>query len=145
MGRINKYANIYNEAEELIRKVDEKSGKLEPYTIKELEELVDRLAQDKDENGNVKNPQALNNVNQVLFMMYQQHPEALTELLQKMKAETPQKTTEEQIQEAMQKLEEDLKVEDESKAENLEAAEEPKHEVEMDKYIDFEEVKEEAA
>lgn len=145
MGRINKYANIYTKDEDLIRKVDDKTGKLKEYTIKELEELVDKLASDKDENGNVKDPQALNNANRVLFMMYQQHPEALTELLQKMKAETPQKTTEEQIQEAMQKLEEDLKAEDESKAENLEAVEEPKPEIEMEKYVDFEEIKEEAA
>ena len=145
MGRINKYANIYTKDGDLIRKVDDETGKLKEYSIKELEELIDKLALDKDENGNVKDPQSLNNANKVLFMMYQQHPEALKELLQKMKAETPQKTTEEQIQEAMQKLEEDLKAEDESKAENLEAAEEPKHEIEMEKYVDFEEIKEEAA
>lgn len=144
MGKINKYANIYSKDGELIRKIDEQTGKLKSYTIEELEQLVDKLASDKDENGQIKDPQTLNNANSVLFMMYQQHPDRLKELLKTLKQRGIEKTTEEQVQEAMKQLEEDLKAEDESKAENLEAAEEPKHEVEMEKYVDFEEIKEDA-
>lgn len=135
MGKINKYANIYNKDGEIIRKVDEAAGKLKPYTIEELEELVDKLATDKDENGQIKDPQSLNNANSVLFMMYQQNPDRLKQLLKDMKQRGVEKTTEEQVQEAMQQLENELNAEEEQ----------PKQELEMERYVDFEEVKEEAA
>ena len=58
MGKINKYANIYDKEGNLMRHVGD-DGKLKKYTINELEDLVDKLAEDKDENGNVKDPQSL--------------------------------------------------------------------------------------
>ena len=130
MGRINKFANIYDTEGNLLRHVED-DGKLKPYTIEELEKLVDQLALDKDENGNVKNPRALNNVNQVLFAMYQLHPEKLKELLEKLSNKGTEKTTEEEIHKAMKELTEELKKEEEAKKEP-----------EMEKYVDFEEVKE---
>ena len=49
MGNINKYSNLYNKDNELIKSVSDK-GILTDYSIKELEELVDSL-----EDGNAKN------------------------------------------------------------------------------------------
>lgn len=49
MGNINKYSNLYNKDNELIKSVSDK-GILTDYSIKELEELVDNL-----EDGNAKN------------------------------------------------------------------------------------------
>ena len=49
MGNINKYSNLYNKDNELIKSVNDK-GILTDYSIKELEELVDSL-----EDGSAKN------------------------------------------------------------------------------------------
>ncbi len=72
MGKINKFANIYDKDGNLIRHVGD-DGKLKNYTTEELEELVDKLSEDKDENGNVKDPKALNNVSAMLFQYYQKY------------------------------------------------------------------------
>ena len=45
MGNINKYSNLYNKDNELIKSVSDK-GILTDYSIKELEELVDSLEDD---------------------------------------------------------------------------------------------------
>lgn len=104
MGKISKYANIYKDGE-LVRHVNE-HGVLDNYTIEETEELLNKLAEDKGEDGKVKDPTALNNVNSYLFSLYQkygnQHEEELLELLKKHKES---KTTEE---EAKEKLNETL-------------------------------------
>ena len=85
MGKINKFANIYDKDGNLLRHVDE-DGKLKNYTIEELEDLIDKLAEDKDENGNVKDPQALNNVNMILFQQYQKYGNPHeAELIEKLK------------------------------------------------------------
>ena len=59
MGNINKYSNLYNKDNELIKSVSDK-GILTDYSIKELEELVDSL-----EDGNAKS-----NVMSMLQKMY---------------------------------------------------------------------------
>lgn len=129
MGRINKYANIYDKNGNLMRHIDD-SGTLKSYTIEELEQLVDKLATDKDENGKIKDPQALNNANSVLFVMYNKHPERLKQLVESLHNKGVEKTTEEQVKQAMDTL-----------TQELEAEEQSKQEPEMDKYIDFQEVK----
>ena len=50
MGNINKYSNLYNKDNELIKSVNDK-GILTDYSIKELEDLVDNL-DDGDEKNN---------------------------------------------------------------------------------------------
>lgn len=124
MGKISKNANIYDLQGNCLRHVDE-DGKLHNYTTEELEELVDKLAEDKDENGKVKDPQALNNVNSILFQYYQKygnpHEKELKEIIQKY-AES--KSTEEQVQEKLEEVVEEI---------------EPK-ELEMDRYVEFEEI-----
>lgn len=47
MGKISKYSNLYDKDGKLIRSVDSVSGRLDDYTIEELENLVDELAKDE--------------------------------------------------------------------------------------------------
>ena len=47
MGRICKYSNLYDKDGKLIRSVGSVSGRLEDYTIDELENLVDELAKEE--------------------------------------------------------------------------------------------------
>lgn len=107
MGKINKYANIYDKEGNLIRHVGD-DGKLKKYTINELEDLVDKLAEDKDENGNVKDPQSLNNVFSVLSEQYKKNPKYLfnkiNELQKKNESEgatMAEKTSAEDIEKAL--------------------------------------------
>lgn len=47
MGKISKYSNLHDKDGKLIRSVDSISGRLDDYTIEELENLVDELAKDE--------------------------------------------------------------------------------------------------
>ena len=106
MSKINKWANLYDKDGKLIRKVDEKTGKLENYTMEELEELVDQLYNDKDEDGKIKNPQALNNVNMVLMEYYRKYGNPhLKDILEKLQNS---KSTDEQAQEKLREVEEEI-------------------------------------
>lgn len=67
MGKINKYANLYDKQGNLLRKVE--NNKLEDYTIKELSDLVDKLGTEKDENGNLKDYEGYKNAQAVLTRM----------------------------------------------------------------------------
>ena len=69
MGKISKYSNIYNTNGELIRKIDTK-GILGAMTLKEVQDLVDKLGTEKDEYGNIKDPVGFNNASYTLMQMY---------------------------------------------------------------------------
>lgn len=124
MGKINKFANLYDKdctsencSEHLLKHVDE-SGVLRDYTLEELEQLVDKLGNDKDENGRIRNKQAFDNASYMLFKYYQlhgnPHEQEIKDLLAKTKpAERP---IEEQKNDALKEV--------------------------MDEYVDYEEVKE---
>lgn len=145
MGKINKYANIYDKEGNIIRKVDEKDGVLKNYTIEELEELVDKLANDRDEKGNIKDPRTLNNVNMVLMQMYstKKGRTRLQQLFEELKAKQAEKPTKEQAVEALNKLKEEL--ENSGTEESVEPTEDPKeivHKIESnldEEYVEFEE------
>lgn len=133
MGKINKYANIYDTEGNLIRHVGD-DGKLKNYTINELEDLVDKLAEDKDEEGHVKDPQSLNNVYSVLTEEYRKHPNYLIQKLQELnKAKNTEgstmaeKTTPEEVEKA-------LKEDDSEQLVERETTYEP------DTYVSYEEV-----
>ena len=115
MGKINKYANIYDKDGNLIRHVGD-DGKLKNYTTEELEQLLDKLAEDKDENGNVKDPQALNNVNAMLFQYYQKHGPSKS-LLDKLS--TYKKTDTEEVKDALGEVNEELTVSSQSPMKTL--------------------------
>lgn len=121
-----KYSNIYDREGNLIRHVDETTGKILPYTLEELEELVDKLANDKDENGKVKDPVALNNANWVLMQYYQKYGNPrIEEYLRKLAESKP---TEEQVQEKLEEVQEE--VQKEQNVPNLDP-----------EYVEFEEIK----
>lgn len=133
MGKINKYANIYDKEGNLIRHVGD-DGKLKKYTINELEDLVDNLAEDKDENGNVKDPQSLNNVYSVLSEQYKKNPSYLINKLSKLQKDAnpegsimAEKTTTEEVEKA-------LKEDDSEQLVERETTYEP------DAYVQFEEI-----
>lgn len=68
MGKISKYSNLYKN-NVLIRSVNDK-GVLEKYTLKEVQDLVDKLGTEKDENGRIKDQEGFNNASYILMQMY---------------------------------------------------------------------------
>lgn len=68
MGKISKYSNIYKD-NTLIRSVNS-NGILEKYTLKEVQDLVDKLGTEKDENGHIKDQDGFNNASYILMQMY---------------------------------------------------------------------------
>lgn len=69
MWKISKHSNLYNRHGELLKKVNS-GGILEEYTLKEVQDLVDKLGTEKDKNGNIKNQFGFNNASYVLMQMY---------------------------------------------------------------------------
>lgn len=139
MSKINKYANLYDKDGNLIRHIDEKTGKLEDYTLEELEELLDKLANDKDENGKVKNPMALNNVNYMLMLYYQKYGNPhIEEWLKKANAS---KSEDEQFKEKIKEVMDELKSQEESDPNEIVSHVETNLDPE---YVDFEEIKEQS-
>jgi len=119
MGKIRKNANIYSKDGELIRKIGPK-GTLEPYTIEELEDLIDKLGEDKDENGNIKDAAAFNNACAMLLQMYAKYGNPhKQELLDRLK------TSKDDVEEALKEVDEEV-----SKAQEKES-----------EYVEFEEIK----
>lgn len=65
MGKISKYSNLYDKDGKLIRSVNSVSGRLDDYTIEELENLVDELAKDETKRTEYTNSMS------VLMHMYE--------------------------------------------------------------------------
>lgn len=65
MEKISKYSNLYDKDGKLIRSVDSVSGRLDDYTIEELENLVDELAKDETKRTEYTNSMS------VLMHMYE--------------------------------------------------------------------------
>lgn len=128
-----KYANTYKNGE-IISKKDE-NGVTRDYTIQEVEELIDKLSEDKDENGKVKDPESLNNAVAILMQLYRKygnpHEKDIIEAIKKAKEQKP---LEEQKKEALEEVKEQLS-DSETK---------PKDASTMynEEYVDFEEIKE---
>ncbi|WP_173431812.1 hypothetical protein [Sharpea azabuensis] len=160
MAKLNKYANIYDKDGNLIRHVDSKTGKLEDYTLEELEELVDRLWEDKDENGNVKDLKAYQNASMVLMQYYQKYGNPhMAEILEKLKANMPKTNDKEEAIEALTELSEELKkevIDEDDKTNTNDVAEDAESTTDIEddatehvqaqnmdeEYVDFEEVNE---
>ena len=122
MGNINKYSNLYNKDNEVIKSVNDK-GILTDYSIKELENLVDSL-----DDGNEKN-----NAMSILQQMYtnpktkedkEYVDQMRKDLLERLKANTS--TKKEDVVKSLGEVEEALT--------------EPTNDT-MDEYVDYEEVK----
>lgn len=148
-----KYANTYKNGE-IISKKDE-NGMTRDYTIQEVEELIDKLSEDKDENGKVKDPESLNNAVAILMQLYRKygnpHEKSILEAIKKAQEG---KTLEEQKQEALQELDAQLSTDNtespESDANDGVGNEGDNGPVEVkdpetmynEEYVDFEEIKE---
>ena len=68
MGKVSKYSNLYKD-NVLITSVNSKSI-LEKNTLKEVQDLVDKLGTEKDENGHIKDQEGFNNASYILMQMY---------------------------------------------------------------------------
>lgn len=103
MGRICKYSNLYDKDGKLIISVDSVSGRLEDYTIGELEELVDELAKDETKRTEYTNSMS------VLMHMYETkgnpHKE---EIIQKINEYAKTKTTKAEVVEALNEANETI-------------------------------------
>lgn len=138
-----KYANWYDKDGNIINKKD-KYGKTRSYTISEVEELVDMLAEDKDENGKVRNPEALNNANAILFQMYQKygnpHEQNIIDAIKKFKEE---KTTEEEKEKALQEIASELDSTESTTTEDIPVVDgqnDDRHDDLYGEYVEFEEI-----
>lgn len=102
MGRISKYSNLYDKNGERIRSVDSVSGRLEDYSIGELEALVDELAKDETKRT------AYTNSMSVLMRMYETkgNPHK-DEIIQKLNDYAKSKTTKAEVTEALNEAKED--------------------------------------
>lgn len=138
-----KYANWYDKDGNIVNKKN-KYGETRNYTISEVEELVDMLAEDKDENGKVRNPEALNNANAILFQMYQKygnpHEQNIIEAIKKFKEE---KTTVEEKEKALQEIASGLDRTESTTTEDIPVGDgqnDDRHDDLYGEYVEFEEI-----
>lgn len=136
MAKINKFSNIYDKDDNLIRKVNENTGRLDKYTIEEVEQLVDELTEKVKENPeNLEYKTQLNNVQSFLFNMYNhmsrndllKRMTILQDSIQKAKSDVTEKE-----QAVLDKVNEEM-----DKLKQAYEAEEPV----MDEYVAYEEIK----
>lgn len=138
MGKVSKFSNIYSTDGELLRHVDEETGMLKNYTTEELEQLVDKLGEDKDENGEVRNKQAFMNAQQMLMQYYMRYGNPHEEEIKaKLEEYAKQRGIEEQVQKAMDELKEELIEEPKTQEDML--VDRAGLATTMDEYIEYEE------
>lgn len=138
MGKVSKFSNIYSTDGELLRHVDEETGTLKNYTTEELEQLVDKLGEDKDENGEVRNKQAFMNAQQVLMQYYMRYGNPHEEEIKaKLEEYAKQRGIEEQVQKAMDELKEELIEEPKTQEDML--VDRAGLATTMDEYVEYEE------
>lgn len=99
MGKISKYSNLYDKNGELIRSVNSISGRLEDYSIEELEQLVDELAKDETKRTEYQNSMS------ILMRMYETkgNPHK-DEIIQKLNDYAKSKTTKAEVINALNEL-----------------------------------------
>ena len=104
MGKISKYSNLYDKNGKLIRSIDRVSGRLESYSIEELEKLVDELAEDETKRTEYTNSMS------VLMRMYETkgNPHK-NDLMQKINdyAKSETKTTKSEVINALKDIEDE--------------------------------------
>ena len=138
MGKVSKFSNIYSTDREILRHVDEETGTLKNYTTEELEQLVDKLGEDKDENGEVRNKQAFMNAQQMLMQYYMRYGNPHEEEIKaKLEEYAKQRGIEEQVQKAMDELKEELIEEPKTQEDML--VDRAGLATTMDEYVEYEE------
>ena len=138
MGKVSKFSNIYSTDGEILRHVDEETGTLKNYTTEELEQLVDKLGEDKDENGEVRNKQAFMNAQQMLMQYYMRYGNPHEEEIKaKLEEYAKQRGIEEQVQKAKDELKEELIEEPKTQEDML--VDRAGLATTMDEYVEYEE------
>lgn len=101
MGKINKFANLYDKNGKLIRHTD-KDGVLKNITIPELEKMIDEYPEDGD-------ALALDNMKMALFQMYNKYGDPhREELIKRILEEQAKNTKPEEVTNKLQELNKDL-------------------------------------
>lgn len=104
MGKINKFANLYDRNGKLIRHTDE-DGVLKNITIPELEKMIDEYPEDGD-------ALALDNMKMALFQMYNKYGDPhREELIKRILEEQAKRTKPEEVTEKLQELNDTLEEE----------------------------------
>ena len=96
MGKICKYSNLYDKDGKLIRSVDSISGRLEDYTIEELENLVDELSKDE-----TKRTEYTNSMSVLMHMYETKGNPHKDEIIQKVNDYVKTKTTKAEVTKAL--------------------------------------------
>lgn len=155
MGKISKFANLYDTNGNKIRSIDEKKGVLTDVTIEELEQMIDNYPKNGDK-------EALDRLKMYLFNMYNTYGNSHEqELIERIKAEAQKKTSEQEVKQALEDVAATMVQRTETNTENVERIESAgfneyvdsdnadgqgvvRPSTIMDEYVDFEEVKEAA-
>lgn len=112
MGKISKYSNLYDKDGKLIRSVDSISGRLEDYTIEELENLVDELAKDE-----TKRTEYTNSMSVLMHMYETKGNPHKGEIVNKINEYVKTKTTKAEVINALNDIKDEETREDGSSAE----------------------------
>lgn len=112
MGKICKYSNLYDKDGKLIRSVDSISGRLEDYTIEELENLVDELSKDE-----TKRTEYTNSMSVLMHMYETKGNPHKDEIVQKVNDYVKTKTTKAEVTKALNDIKDEEAREDESSTE----------------------------
>lgn len=97
MGKINKYANLYDKNGNILRHTSE-DGILHNITIPELEKMIDEYPEDGD-------ALALDNMKMALFQMYNKYGDPhRDELIKRLLEEQAKKTNPEEVTNKLQEL-----------------------------------------
>lgn len=112
MGKISKYSNLYDKDGKLIRSVDSISGRLDNYTIEELENLVDELAKDE-----TKRTEYTNSMSVLMHMYETKGNPHKGEIVNKINEYVKTKTTKAEVINALNDIKDEETREDGSSAE----------------------------
>ena len=115
MGKINKYANLYDKNGNILRHTSE-DGILHNITIPELEKMIDEYPEDGD-------ALALDNMKMALFQMYNKYGDPHRDkLIKRLLEEQAKKTNPEEVTNKLQELNKDLEEGDTDEFEYLDDA-----------------------
>ena len=112
MGKISKYSNLYDKDGKLIRSVDSVSGRLDDYTIEELENLVDELAKDE-----TKRTEYTNSMSVLMHMYETKGNPHKCEIVNKINEYVKTKTTKDEVINALNDIKDEEAREDGSSTE----------------------------
>lgn len=112
MGKISKYSNLYDKDGKLIRSVDSVSGRLDDYTIEELENLVDELAKDE-----TKRTEYTNSMSVLMHMYETKGNPHKNEIVNKINEYVKTKTTKDEVINALNDIKDEEAREDGSSTE----------------------------